>query len=508
MLRPNLKQLCLKQPNLKQPNLKQLASALIGITLLLMSCQQQPAPELELMTQSLTPGRLMLLQGVPMMEYSGNCTLNQLDMPEEGFRLKGSTGGLASVYMNTPSPVGRPSEVGTSLVSLGEEDGVDWLQDLEHDVAIIILDNFKGHEVAGGVYQLGEAVFNLADGSPTDLEARADALADKLDGLSEAGQLSHGALVFNHVLAVLSHVADAVAISDTTVVFKKDGHAIIVQGVDTQGFQTDAIVAELNNAIATLVGSQHVLGVPVSVQRIAVNMSFAIVPCSVLWDYQQTRNNGNAQSFEEYMALVTCVNAEQFGVACSPDAEGFQRFHDDLWQIATTPLEDDPLQTLIFRSTDLGGPHADALVFTASAGNYGDKLNYPLAPAAWPFVLSVSANNVDKDVLAEFSNPGAISMAGAWFTLPDALGRAGISAETLATTSTVYAGTSLAAPGLAVFAALDLGQTKPTCSDALLTRLKLNIKMSHWLILCVRCVESNELMVFKRHLPVGECLTG
>ncbi|MEM6431133.1 MAG: hypothetical protein AAF708_17990, partial [Deinococcota bacterium] len=209
------------RPNLKQPNLKQLTSALIGITLLLMSCQQQAAPELEVMTQSLSRGRVMLLDGTLLTEYSSNCTLNQLDMREEGFRLKGSTGGLASVYMNTPSPVGMPNEVGTNLVNLAREDGVNWLQDIEHDVAIIILDDFKGHEVAGGVYQLGEAVFNLADGLPTHLEARADTLADKLDALSKEGQLSHGALVFNHVLAVLSHIADAVAVSDTTVVFKK-----------------------------------------------------------------------------------------------------------------------------------------------------------------------------------------------------------------------------------------------------------------------------------------------
>ncbi|MEM7739073.1 MAG: hypothetical protein AAF267_25220 [Deinococcota bacterium] len=398
-------------------------SAFLIVTFLVMGCQQQAAPELELMTQSLTPGRVMLLEGAPLTEHKGNCMLNQLDMHEEGFRLKGSTGGLASVYMDTPSPVAAPSVVATSLSSLGTKGSADWLQNVTHDVAIIILDDFKGHEVAGGVYQLGEGVFSLADGLPTDLEARADALAGKLDSLSEKGQLSHGALVLNHVLAVLSQVADAVAVSDTTVVFKKDGHAIVVQGVDTQGFQTDAIATELDSAIATLVGSQHILGVPVSVQRIAVNMSFAIVPCAVLWDFEKTRDDGKAQSFESYMALLTCVNAERWSVDCSADAESFQQFHDDLWQIATTPLEDDALQTLVVRSTDMGGPYADALVFTASAGNYGDTLNYPLAPAAWPFVISVSANTVDKDVLAEFSNPGAISVSGAWFTLTDALGR-------------------------------------------------------------------------------------
>ncbi|MEM6428018.1 MAG: S8 family serine peptidase, partial [Deinococcota bacterium] len=294
-------------------------------------------------------------------------------------------------------------------------------------------------------------------------------LADKLDALSKEGQLSHGALVFNHVLAVLSHIADAVAVSDTTVVFKKDGHAIVVQGVDTQGFQTDGIANTLDNAVYTLTISNAVLGVPVSLQRIAVNMSFAIVPCGVLWDYQKTRDDGKAHSFEDYMALLTCENTERFNVDCSADSKSFQQFYDDLWQIATTALEDDALQSLIIRSTDMGGPYADALVFTASAGNYGDVLDYPLAPAAWPFVLSVSASNVGTDKLAEFSNPGAISMAGAWFELNDALGRAGVSADTLAITSTVYAGTSFAAPGLAVFAALDLSQVNSYCSDALLT---------------------------------------
>ena len=426
--------------------------ALFGLfAILLVSCQLLPGTQPEDSPIKPQAGYINLSKGDLIIPAQGNCTLDSLEAREEGYRAEGGVGGLAVLDPNNPlSPTANPYNTGASyLASLGWPDGSDSFHELQYDVAILVLDDFKGHEIAGGVYKLGQDVFQLSNEAlPSDpLEERVDELELIVDSLVEDGQLSHGALVLNHTLALVSSIpgVDIDEIGDTFVTFNRGDYKIRVQGVDTYDFNTEFIASELSTAVDDLnsEGFEH----------FAINMSFSIVPCSVLEDYQNALGYLDIQSFDKYIDALTNANCN----GCD-----FNSLKQTIFRVATQPVDED--NDPLFNHDLVGSGQA---VFSASAGNYGIQgLDYALAPAAWAHVISVSSEDVGLGTPSSFSNPAEIMIAGAWFNLTGAANFNEYFNEYPEISEVYYAGTSFAAPAISVFSAFDLVHTTPHCTPA------------------------------------------
>lgn len=427
----------------------------VTVIFMLLGCQPETnLPDEPLSTTSRFSRFVGLKPGSPFRPYlplitgSENCTLHQLEAKEEGFRMKGSVGGLAVNDLNNPiSPIADPTIVSDELNSLALNDNLV-LGEANKDVAILIIDDFEG-----GVYQLGKDLFDFSADDPRleglKGEQRAKTLEAILEGFVDQGQLSHGAMVFNHTLALVQAMRGVQVenIKPDRVDFVRDNdYRVIVQAVDTQDFNTHLIFLNLKAAIEDLKNF--------GIDSFAGNMSFSIVPCSVLADYQYARENLGIPSFDEYLKMLAEKNCElYYQNNCS---SYYEQLKKDLWQIVTTPLAYDPLEAFMMEATDKGD-----IIFTASSGNYGIQgLTYALAPAAWDFVISVSSSDIRTGVLSDFSNPGEVMIAGAWFNLADPIEFNGIGGIA---PSLVYAGTSFSVTSITVFSAFDLSQTTLQC---------------------------------------------
>ena len=177
-------------------------------------------------------------------------------------------------------------------------------------------------------------------------------------------------------------------------------------------------------------------GFPRSVADIAVNMSFAVVPCSVLIDFDLS----GFPTFESYIAALLASNP---GTTLA-----------EIRRAIITPISPDPLYNLI--SGTLFQP---STVYIAAAGNY--SLTFPMYPAAWPEVVSVSSHDVGSTTISAFSNRGEVMITGGWFRLTNP---AGINGPMTNAPRVVYQGTSFSAPAASVFTAIDLASSPPECA--------------------------------------------
>jgi subtilisin family serine protease len=99
------------------------------------------------------------------------------------------------------------------------------------------------------------------------------------------------------------------------------------------------------------------------------------------------------------------------------------------------------------------------VAYVASAGNY--SLDFPLAPAIWSQVVSVSSSDASQEgKLSFFSNDGEIMAPSSWLILDDHLSRngAGYKAKEV-----VLAGTSFSDLLVSLFLGLDSSQKNPHC---------------------------------------------
>ena len=368
------------------------------------------------------------LNGLTLLnEDMGNCPADETDLPGQGFRAKGSTGGLAVVatpYPNMPDPstYGSAWQVSDTFPStpgfsaLGQE-----------DIAILVVDNFSG------VYQLGEDVFELAAlDSNIYLE------------LVQTNQISHGATVFTHLAELLLGVGATLTGFDSsqgTVSFDWNGQNLLLQAVDTQDENTNFIAAELYDSINDRVSDGF--------KRVAVNMSFVMLPCSVKVDYNDFNNNEVATvAFEDYIEAVANLNGLPY---------------EEMRDILTKPLPNDLLHELVQDPASSFG--LDHLAYVASSGNYA--FDFDMAPARWSEVIGVSSSdfvsNAPSDVASGFSNDGEVMITGAWFHLTDYAGYNEHGGDAF---QVLYAGTSYAAPAITAYMALNLSRTIPTCDTA------------------------------------------
>ncbi len=376
-------------------------------------------------------------------EQAGNCPINEVVVPGEGYHVKGGVGGFA-VAPNPPgiTPV-SPFDVAPQITAQAAPG-------LAAQAAIIVVDDFNGGEGQDGVFfidqQEGSTLAGL-QGATTE-EERA-ALEAEVAALEANRQYSHGALVFNHTLALLgasdpnpelsgirvSVTGEDAVISLQSVVFPRLG--VTVVALDTNDFDTEGIGPRLQATIRALVEQQ-------GISRFAVNLSFGLVPCSVLTDIKASRQPD--LTFEDYQQEVLDENRL--------DAE----FRDDLVNILTTPVGTDPLLTGVDANPEqLNGVDVSYL---AAAGNYG--LPYSLFPGYWSEFVAVSASaTLDAQVKdANYSNTGEVLMMGGYYTLTAYDPRT----ETFVDYPNIrIAGTSFAAPALSVFTALDFTNEPPGC---------------------------------------------
>ena len=430
-----------------------ITSLIVAITLI--GCQSTLEPKLE--RQSMHPGRIIGLKGYPLIKDNyGNCMLHQLEAHEEGLRMSGGTGGVA-LEGGDATPIAHPSIISTHLNNVlapQPKEGFfvlnPWFKG--NDVAILVVDDFGGYKPGGPFYTLGNELF-----SETYSEASAQTFDATVEGWQESGALTHGALVYAHTLALVANLPKttlvAVSPAKDKVTFSKAGINIVVKAVDTQGFQTDLIADAIENAITTDM-------MDMGITDIAANLSFSIVPCSVLYDYRWARANLDIPSFNEYVRELTEV----------PENAPFANLEEELLEIVLSPVNEtsDPLYTLTTSSYPYSGSDSDDVVFVASSGNY--SLGYALAPAMWDNVLSAAASDVasstnfkfkSKEVLSSYSNNGEVMLPATWTRVTDTVGLNGIPG--LVAKDLVWAGTSAAAPALSVFYGLDLGKGTPEC---------------------------------------------
>lgn len=272
--------------------------------------------------------------------------------------------------------------------------------------------------------------------------------------LSQAApEVSHGALVMQHLreLAGLPGDFDPVPAGygpggQPYYVLPVGANFLYLQTVDTGGGDTEETARQLRVAVDYYTSVK-------SVTYMVVNMSFAIVPCSVLDDYRLATQ---LSTFDDYLLALASVNSVS------------NQYRDRFNQLVSSPVHVPDDELLNF----LADPGTDSvnLLQVASAGNYGNC--YALYPAALAHVISVGAlepaggENIElctdppvplaqsggNYVVSGYSNLAEVAAPGGLFKL----GMAGD--DYLA-----YAGTSFSAPAVSLFLALDSMLSTPGC---------------------------------------------
>lgn len=382
----------------------------------------------------------------------GNCVVDPFDLKEQGFRYAGGLGGIG--LTGGPHPVEASRVRPVRAESEAYQDLANTLgRSTASDAAIMVVDDFGRSPSAA----LGSSIFTLRPSEVSD--PWPEALNSYLTSLEESDRVTHGALVYAYTLALVDHLPNttfAGFVSPPTpadhllrqAVFKHTdatgmSHAIVVQAVDTTHYRTGIIPTAIDNALQQ---DRQQFGI----DRVAINMSFGIVPCSVRNDFKKSPYD----NIDDYLSAL--------------QRAGFNGLRENLAKMLFTPFLPDPLHTYIVEydahRKEVNARHDKpvlpaSVVALASSGNEG--WHFPYAPAAWDRVIAVGANYALGDDLAGFSNWAGVSTWGAWSILEDPISVDGEPPRT--NKSVVLAGTSFASPGAAVFTALDLMLAHPRC---------------------------------------------
>ncbi len=393
---------------------RSLSKSLISLFFLtLVAC----SPTNDALKQDLQQAKITSIQGLngDSLFPSNTCAANAFDLPSQGFRLRGSTGGLSMNSSLKHEAVAEAFQDTYASFIAG--------QALTNNVTLLVLDDF-----AQGVYQLGNDVFRQQASNNNSIED----LSKTVERLEAAGQLSHGALVMNHVNSVIESTNhyQGRQLTNNSILWQSAQQTITVKGINIASGRT---TLEIANKLATELDAHS---------HAVINMSFVVLPCTVLQDFEAS----GYKSFEVYVTELSKQNKFNYDSMIKT-------------LIDSVDSQNDPLLTLIFSSSRSQAQH----VFVASAGNFG--LNYPMYPARWPDVVSVTGSSfADRQSRRkDFFNAGSVMQLGAWFELThlDALyGPLAHQADPI-----FYAGTSFSAPTVAVFSALDLAKAKPQCKQ-------------------------------------------
>lgn len=266
-----------------------------------------------------TLGELVRLSdGLPFENPVGNCVVNEFNLPGQGLNALGAglnaLGAVGGVFVRPPGGLTLPPPEDYEVRLLTAEEAGAWAAGLANggdawSGAVLIVDDFHG------VYTLGPELWPEFDGFVGTPEETDDYLWSLIDG----GSLSHGALVLHQTLRMVEAAGFApVAVpSPDFHVFARDGvfPYLVVAAVDIGGTNLDsaAVGARIGHALDALTYLSGSDGDVFDVRDVAVNMSFVIVPCSVLDDYERAveRIEG-LTTFEDYVAALGAENSVAF----------------------------------------------------------------------------------------------------------------------------------------------------------------------------------------------------
>jgi hypothetical protein len=246
---------------------------------------------------------------------TGNCLVTGFNMPSQGFNALGAgfnaLGAVGGLYVRSPGDLQLPppEAYGVRMLTAGEagawasglgRGGASW------SGAILVVDDFHG------VFEVGTEAWPTFAG----VDDAPEVVASFLRSLVGGDALSHGALVLHQTLRMVEAAGYRLvaAPSPDFHVYALDGAFpfLVIAAVDIGGTDlgTSQAARRIGHALDAL---QHLSAVgddDFAILDAAVNMSFVIVPCSVLDDYGQAaaRIEG-LDTFEEYVAALGADNA-------------------------------------------------------------------------------------------------------------------------------------------------------------------------------------------------------
>jgi hypothetical protein len=367
-----------------------------------------------------------------------HCVSHEMNTPGQGLHPSGSTGGLVLgdiVYGHEPG-----SSVGGPIVPLSPAQLLDqhmfpagngFDQPLVQDVLIVVADDFSG-----GYFRLPGWLF---DGSSFDLA--------KLEAEMAGGSISHGALVMHHlntlIAATNQFVYAPTTSSDALAIWSHSaGGSLLVYGIDLASGSGSAIDAEaVAGSIQDGVTQLHSqLADHTDFEAIVVNMSWVLLPCATV------------QEFLDFKGQFGSMKAYSDGlVAESGTAVTVADYEEMLNRIASVPP--DHGLTMLSESREDYRIANLPTAYVAAAGNLA--LPYQMLPANWPQVVGVG---VAPHLASPFSNAADVTVEGEWIMLTSWEG-------TPVAPIISYAGTSFAAPLVALYAAMDQGQQQRMTSS-------------------------------------------
>jgi hypothetical protein len=359
-----------------------------------------------------------------------NCVTTEFDLPPQGFRLSGSTGGLGYTAFATNTTVGA---VGAGL----RGSFFSTFSSTPQNTEILIVDDFGQFDSPS--YTLPNTLFTNPN-------------SQNIQNLINDGSLRHGALVMRHandaVVGSGLYQVSSQSVNGSQTTFNRNGSTLMVTAVNTR-LASQAVIAGTTRRKVTTGDLYSILYSTLKYARttLVINMSFVLTPCEVYEDFVLS-GQPTLEAYIEALASMNNLATNSNGVIDVTGASSAGEREVVKSIIESTNITNDPLKKLI----DL---FAATHIFVAASGNYG--LPTAMYPAKWAGVVNVTGSAIDSQNVraASFFNAGEVMSAGLLFKLnpPTASGK-----------PIYYFGTSYAAPSVSVFSALDLAG-KQRCSD-------------------------------------------
>jgi hypothetical protein len=260
--------------------------------------------------------------------------------------------------------------------------------------------------------------------------------------------LSHGELVFQHVMEALTGLSPtSVFHSDEQSEVTIDGHTLTVLQV------------RIDFSDATSVG-RALAGVSLD-GTVVINMSWGVIVCGLNNDFEASRERYPEHKYDSYLIEVAEVNK----ALCDVELDiinDIKALLNDPDNVEDNVERDCALLVLLAgneffsskeRVLDESEGQMDRNVTTvAAAGNLG--LDFALVPASWEGVIAVCGGDIEKRVLADYSNREEVMAPGGVFELEIEDQIVEYAGTSFASPLVEYAGTSFASPLAALAQAL------------------------------------------------------
>ncbi len=358
------------------------------------------------------------VQSSPSPTGTKTCVGNGFSIANQGFNSSGNVGGLVVI---SPPYEGTPFSESIDSPSVAADELVKDSNDPVKDVGILVVDHFFSSSGEESIILPSDELLDIAQKDlPNATMVRQRKLKGILNKLVKKEKLSHGALVFNQISALI--VADSYTLSDNSedkATFENSQHKIVVKAFN---IGTLGVLDEDD-----YLGRSAILPHPQAVQESKLQLAL-----------QEFVDMGIEQ-------VVIHLSFERIFCPFENDSMSFEEFSEHFINSAKA----------------LRVQGIENIIHVAPAGNYNDP-SRPLD--SWqhsPDVISVSSKDFHSNINS-FVGSGHIRATGAWFTLTNPVG---ISGEWEKIPEIIYGGTYFAAPIVTVFTAYDLASQSPKCGN-------------------------------------------